>query len=303
MRLKELTRRYSGDEIAVFVSPRMTNEEIYLAQKFARVACKTHNVTTCRHLVNRELDCPEVVSTASYAEVADAQAILVVNSNMEEENFVADLLVKRAIRKGGKLIFIGPEENRLSHFAEVSPPLRRGCAGRRSCAALATGGEGNGNVAKRRRRGRRRASAEARKVARPAASSRCSSSTRTTAARERRATSASSRRRRSARLRVCSPCARSRTCRGSRHGREPDLAARLHRSRRRGCRRGAARRNGAWSCATSSAPARRWPNSCGRRRSGSRSSSARIRSATKPSRAISAKGSPRPTSWSSATSS
>ena len=36
MRLKELTRRYSGDEIAVFVSPRLTNEEIYLAQKFAR---------------------------------------------------------------------------------------------------------------------------------------------------------------------------------------------------------------------------------------------------------------------------
>ncbi len=81
MRLKELRRRYSGEEIAVFVSPRLTNEEIYLAQKLARVACKTHNVTTLAHLVNRELDCPEVVSTTTYADLEDAQAIVVVNSN------------------------------------------------------------------------------------------------------------------------------------------------------------------------------------------------------------------------------
>jgi formate dehydrogenase major subunit len=119
MRLKELTRRYSGKEIAVLVSPRMTNEEIYLAQKLARVACKTHNVTTLAHLVNRDLDCPEVISSATYSELADAQAIVVVNSNMEEENFVADLLVKRAIRNGCRLIFIGPEENRLARLAEI----------------------------------------------------------------------------------------------------------------------------------------------------------------------------------------
>jgi formate dehydrogenase major subunit len=143
MRLKELTRRYSGSEIAVLVSPRMTNEEIYLAQKLARVACKTHNVTTLAHLVNRELDCPEVLSTATYAEVADAQAILVVNSNTEEENFVADLLVKRAIRTGGKLIFVGPEENRLSWLAEVRLVCKEG-AQADVVRALQTGGAAEG---------------------------------------------------------------------------------------------------------------------------------------------------------------
>jgi formate dehydrogenase major subunit len=147
MRLKELTRRYSGKEIAVLVSPRMTNEEIYLAQKLARVACKTHNVTTMAHLVNRELDCPEVFSTASYAEVADAQAILVVNSNMEEENFVADLLVKRAIRKGGKLIFVGPEDNRLSRLAEVRLHCKEG-AQADVVHALANGEASNGGGVK-----------------------------------------------------------------------------------------------------------------------------------------------------------
>jgi formate dehydrogenase major subunit len=119
MRLKELSRRYSGKEIAVFVSPRMTNEEIYLAQKFARVALKTHQVTSLSNLVNRQFYSPEVVSTASYADVVDAQAILVVNSNLDEENFVVDLLTKRAIRKGGKMIYVGPAESRVARFAEV----------------------------------------------------------------------------------------------------------------------------------------------------------------------------------------
>ena len=88
MRLKELTRRYSGDQIAVFVSPRLTNEEIYLAQKLARLALRTHNVTSLAHLVNRDLQAPDVISTASYADVGDAQALLVVNTALDEESFV-----------------------------------------------------------------------------------------------------------------------------------------------------------------------------------------------------------------------
>lgn len=119
IRLKEMLRRYSGDEIAVFVSPRMTNEEIYLAQKFARVVCKTHNVTSFANLVNEEIFCPDVISTASYSDLTDAQAILVVNSETDEEHFVVDILGKHAIRRGGHLIYIGPTPNRTSRFAEA----------------------------------------------------------------------------------------------------------------------------------------------------------------------------------------
>ncbi len=119
IRLKEMLRRYSGDEIAVFVSPRMTNEEIYLAQKFARVVCKTHNVTSFANLVNEELFCPDVLSTASYSDLTDAQAILCVNSETDEEHFVVDILAKHAIRRGGRLVYVGPTPNRTSRFAEI----------------------------------------------------------------------------------------------------------------------------------------------------------------------------------------
>jgi formate dehydrogenase major subunit len=119
MRLRELTRRYSGDQVAVFVSPRLTNEEIYLAQKMARLALRTHNVTSLAHLVNRELQAPDVVSTASYAEIGDAQALLVVNSALDEEGFAVDIACKQAIRKGARLVYVGPEDNRTSRFAEL----------------------------------------------------------------------------------------------------------------------------------------------------------------------------------------
>ena len=101
------------------MSPRLTNEEIYLAQKFARVALRTHNVTSFSHLVNRELFAPDVVATATYPDLAQAQAILVVNSGLDEEHFVVDLIAKRAIRNGARMVFIGPKENRASRFAEL----------------------------------------------------------------------------------------------------------------------------------------------------------------------------------------
>ncbi len=103
----------------MFVSPRLTNEEIYLAQKFARVALRTHNVTSFSHLVNRELFAPDVVATATYPDLAQAQAILVVQSALDEEHFVADLIAKRAIRNGARMVFVGPNENRSARFAEL----------------------------------------------------------------------------------------------------------------------------------------------------------------------------------------
>jgi formate dehydrogenase major subunit len=119
LRLKELLRSCRGDEIAVFVSPRLTNEELYLAQKLARVVLKTHQVTTFARLVNGEWDCPEVVSTATYADVVDAQGLLVVNADLAADHFVVDLLVKKAIRGGARLIHVGPKADRTSEFAEV----------------------------------------------------------------------------------------------------------------------------------------------------------------------------------------
>ncbi|HQP35053.1 MAG TPA: molybdopterin-dependent oxidoreductase [Polyangiaceae bacterium] len=118
-RLRELSRKCSPDEMAVFVSPRMTNEELYLAQKLARLGLGTHNVTSFANLVNRDLQCPEVMSTATLRDVQDAQAIVVVDSELDHEHFTADLTVRHAMRKGAKVVHINPRSTRTSTFSEV----------------------------------------------------------------------------------------------------------------------------------------------------------------------------------------
>ena len=140
-RLREMSRRVSGREVAIFVSPRLTNEEIYLAQKLARAGLGTHNVTSFARLANRELSSPDVVATASYRNLAEAQAILVVNANPAQEHLVVDLTGKRAIRAGGKLIYIGPDMNRTAQCAEIYLECQPGTQGTVVLGLLAEDGQ------------------------------------------------------------------------------------------------------------------------------------------------------------------
>ena len=118
MRLRELAGRVKPEEIAVFVSPRLTNEEIFLAQKLARVGLRTHQVTSFTQLLNSDAHAPEVVSTATYRDLLGAQAILVVGAQLDQDNLVVDLLIKRALRTGARLIVVGPEASRTTQVAE-----------------------------------------------------------------------------------------------------------------------------------------------------------------------------------------
>ena len=52
-------------------------------------------------------------------ELAEAQVILLAQADPDEEHFTAGLLVNRAVRNGGKLIYVHPEGNRLTGLAEV----------------------------------------------------------------------------------------------------------------------------------------------------------------------------------------
>jgi formate dehydrogenase major subunit len=49
-RIKNITEKHGPDSVGVLVSAKMTNEENYLAQKFARAAVGTNNVDHCARL-------------------------------------------------------------------------------------------------------------------------------------------------------------------------------------------------------------------------------------------------------------
>jgi len=49
-RLQEIIAKYGPDSVGVLVSAKLTNEENYLAQKFARAVIGTNNVDHCARL-------------------------------------------------------------------------------------------------------------------------------------------------------------------------------------------------------------------------------------------------------------
>ena len=116
---------YRGDEMAVFSSAKCTNEENYVIQKFTRAVLGTNNIDHCARLCHA----PTVAGLAtvfgsgamtnSINEIRDAKCIFSIGSNTTAAHPVIWLEVRRALRRGAKLIVANPREIDLVRFADV----------------------------------------------------------------------------------------------------------------------------------------------------------------------------------------
>jgi len=115
---------YRGDAFAMLTSPNSTNEEQYLAQKFTRAVMGTNNIdqtsNTRPGLVESLADTLGYrAATNNVWEVENAQCIIAFNTNLTEEQNVIGVPVKRAVKKGTKLIVIDPREVELTRYAAL----------------------------------------------------------------------------------------------------------------------------------------------------------------------------------------
>lgn len=115
---------YKGS-YAVLLGPRATNEDAYLAQKFARLVMAS-NAIDASHETRPFLHTPlqEALgvhaATGSLTTLKDAHCFLVVNSNITEEHNVAAVPIKRAVKAGtARLIVIDPREVELTRYADL----------------------------------------------------------------------------------------------------------------------------------------------------------------------------------------
>ncbi|TET26354.1 MAG: formate dehydrogenase subunit alpha [Dehalococcoidia bacterium] len=116
---------YQGDEVAVISSAKGTNEDNYIIQKFARTVLGTNNVDHCARLCHA----PTVAGLAqsfgsgamtnSISEIADAAAILAIGTNTSAAHPIIGEEVKRAVRRGAKLIVANPRQIELCRFADL----------------------------------------------------------------------------------------------------------------------------------------------------------------------------------------
>ena len=114
-----------GQGFGLVVSPRDTNEEMYIAQKFARTVMRSNNVDVAS---NNHPDSASALlealgyaaSTMSFNDLRGASVSMVISANMTEEQNVAAVAIKQAVRAGTqKLIVIDDREVELTRLATL----------------------------------------------------------------------------------------------------------------------------------------------------------------------------------------
>jgi formate dehydrogenase alpha subunit len=121
----EKLKGYRGDSFAFLSSAKCSNEENYLAQKFARLVMQTNNVDHCARLCHAStvsalaLAFGSGAMTNSIGELSDAKCIFIIGSNTSEQHPVIALQIKEAKRRGAKIIVANPRWIDLCKIADV----------------------------------------------------------------------------------------------------------------------------------------------------------------------------------------
>jgi formate dehydrogenase major subunit len=108
--MKRVARDYGPDAVGVFVSPDLTNEEMYLAGRIAREALGTSNVGSLSILgTGKEAGVLDAslgytASTADRSCIAEADLIVCNNTSLEADHQVLAVDVIRRAKEGAKLI-------------------------------------------------------------------------------------------------------------------------------------------------------------------------------------------------------
>jgi len=131
-RLQQIARTYGPDGIAILGSARGTNEENYLAQKFARVVIGTNNVDCCARVCHTptaaalKLMLGTGAATNSYNDIERAQTILICGANATENHPIVGARIKHAALNGAKLIVIDPRKIELAEYSTIHLQPRPG---------------------------------------------------------------------------------------------------------------------------------------------------------------------------------
>jgi formate dehydrogenase major subunit len=123
---------HGPDSIGVLGSARGTNEENYLAQKFARVVLGTNNVDCCARVCHAptaagmKQTLGTGAATNSFDDIERAAAFLICGCNPTENHPIVGARIKQAVLGGAQLIVIDPREIELTRYAGLHLQLRPG---------------------------------------------------------------------------------------------------------------------------------------------------------------------------------
>ena len=106
--------------MAGFGSAKCSNEEAYLFQKLVRVGFGSNNVDHCTRLCHASsvaalMECVNSGAvSAPFMSASDADCIIVIGARPTENHPVAATYLKRAAKRGSKLVVMDPRKQGLS---------------------------------------------------------------------------------------------------------------------------------------------------------------------------------------------
>ena len=119
-------KKYRGKQFGLFASAKVTNEENYLMQKFARAVQGTNNVDHCARLCHASTvaglanTLGSGAMTNSIAEVEFAACLFAIGSNTTKAHPVIGQLVKKAVTDhGAQLIVANPKRIELCNYSTI----------------------------------------------------------------------------------------------------------------------------------------------------------------------------------------
>ena len=131
-RLQKAIARHGPDAVGMLGSARATNEENYVAQKFARLVIGTNNVDCCARVCHAptaagmKLMLGTGAATNSFNDIEEARTILLCGVNPTENHPIVGDRIKQAARHGAELIVIDPRRIELADFATLHLQIRPG---------------------------------------------------------------------------------------------------------------------------------------------------------------------------------
>ena len=131
-RLKRIRTQHGPDAIAFLNSPRCSNEDTYLLQKFARAVIGTNNVdhgggVFCNNSVDVLLEMMGIpAATTSIADLQESDVIVVDGVDLGRRLPTIGGAVIRAKLRGARLIVIGTRRHRVAESADLFLQIRPG---------------------------------------------------------------------------------------------------------------------------------------------------------------------------------
>jgi NADH-quinone oxidoreductase subunit G len=127
-KLRELRDTRGGESIGVVGGNRLTNEEAYLLQKFARTVLKTNNIDhhrTADHVAFAQALAGQTARTAALRDTLTAKTVLVVGGDPTNQSPATAWNLRTAVRNNGaKLYIANTEEIKLRRQAKAFVKLQ-----------------------------------------------------------------------------------------------------------------------------------------------------------------------------------